>query len=291
MWTALDRCSWVGAIASQVALEGKFAAATETLPPVTWLRSPELCAACALGFDALLADVYWIRAVQYYGDAEALDGEEEGIRPPPSAARHHHDTGPAIQHRVSVWRDPAVGGLSQRSRGPGPGDCVAPERHSRNARPVAVLPRRGVRRSTGGDTTIRPRRNGSSKQRSCRMHLGGSQPTAASMLARGGDRNSARALWTELATTSDQDWIRNSAKKALLQLDAEVVDRATRSLSCTTVLRCPRPVPGRLERARQRRVVERNPARPDRYAVRDRFGVRDCGRCARFATVPAAAPR
>ena len=46
-------------------------------------------------------------------------------------------------------------------------------------------------------------------------------PVAASFLAEGGARDSARALWTELATTTDQDWLRTTANRALLQLDAE----------------------------------------------------------------------
>ncbi len=46
-------------------------------------------------------------------------------------------------------------------------------------------------------------------------------PVAASMLAEEGARDSARALWTELANTAEQDWLRNAANRALLQLDAE----------------------------------------------------------------------
>ena len=68
-WTALI-VFLVSAIASQVALEGKFQRPIDTLPPVTWLRSPELSKRVTLGFDSLLADAYWIRAVQYYGDAK-----------------------------------------------------------------------------------------------------------------------------------------------------------------------------------------------------------------------------
>jgi hypothetical protein len=48
-------------------------------------------------------------------------------------------------------------------------------------------------------------------------------PVAASMLAEGGARDSARALWTELANTTDQDWLRTTATRALQQLDAEAV--------------------------------------------------------------------
>src|ERR687896_1986324 len=44
------------------------------LPPMLWMRSPAVLDRFALGFDALVADVYWIRAVVYYGGVRrALD--------------------------------------------------------------------------------------------------------------------------------------------------------------------------------------------------------------------------
>jgi tetratricopeptide (TPR) repeat protein len=44
-------------------------------------------------------------------------------------------------------------------------------------------------------------------------------PVSASMLARGGDRTSARFLWQQILE-SDQAWLRRTAERSLLQLDA-----------------------------------------------------------------------
>lgn len=46
------------------------------------------------------------------------------------------------------------------------------------------------------------------------------RPLAASMLIRGGDRESSRFLWRQLRESADQDWLRALAEKRLLQLQA-----------------------------------------------------------------------
>ena len=38
------------------------------MPGVHWIQSPGLMRRLAVGFNAIWADIYWIRAVQYYGD-------------------------------------------------------------------------------------------------------------------------------------------------------------------------------------------------------------------------------
>src|SRR4029453_9478245 len=66
-----------GAVASQVVVEGAIQRET-VAPTVDWIRSPELMRRLALGFDTLLADVYWIRSVQYYGDTKlSLSAKKE----------------------------------------------------------------------------------------------------------------------------------------------------------------------------------------------------------------------
>jgi hypothetical protein len=37
---------------------------------VQWVRSPAVMRRLVLGFDTLAADLYWIRAVQYYGSTK-----------------------------------------------------------------------------------------------------------------------------------------------------------------------------------------------------------------------------
>ena len=66
--------------------------------------SPGVLERLALSFDAVLANVYWIRVLQHYGGTRrATEGPKEYERAPLSIARHYHDARSALQHRVSVW--------------------------------------------------------------------------------------------------------------------------------------------------------------------------------------------
>ena len=47
------------------------------------------------------------------------------------------------------------------------------------------------------------------------------RPVAASMLTEGGDRAPARKLWFEMATTAEHEWLRESGRRGLMQIDAE----------------------------------------------------------------------
>ena len=42
-----------------------------------YVRSPEFLKRAALSYDALLADVYWIRAVQHYGGTKLTTGAQK----------------------------------------------------------------------------------------------------------------------------------------------------------------------------------------------------------------------
>jgi len=47
---------------------------TSNLDEVLYVSSPKLLKRLSLGYDGLLADIYWTRAVQYYGSKHALGG-------------------------------------------------------------------------------------------------------------------------------------------------------------------------------------------------------------------------
>ena len=220
-WTALI-VFLVSAIASQVALEGKFQRPIDTLPPVTWLRSPELSKRVTLGFDSLLADAYWIRAVQYYGDAKLSTSKkkEYGLLYPLL------DITTTLDPRFNIaYRFGAILLSEGYPNGPGnPDQAIALLKKG-----IEEMPDRWQYYHDAGFVEYWWRHDykaasewllKAAKLPNAPRWL---EPTAAGMLARGGDRDSARALWSELAATSGQDWIRSSAKKALLQLDAEAV--------------------------------------------------------------------
>jgi tetratricopeptide (TPR) repeat protein len=55
------------------------------------------------------------------------------------------------------------------------------------------------------------------------------QTMAAVTLARGGDRDAARKLWTEMLAATDMEWVRRAAEYGLLQLRAlDEIDELTR---------------------------------------------------------------
>ena len=67
----------VTATATQVVLEGKLQRPV-TKPGVHWIQSPGLMRRLTVGFNAIWADIYWIRAVQYYGDTKlSLDEKKQ----------------------------------------------------------------------------------------------------------------------------------------------------------------------------------------------------------------------
>src|SRR5690349_1188889 len=73
---------WVALVAlfvSLVTVQTMADATTTKLasPSITWIRSPELMKRLSLEFDALMADFYWIRAVQYYGDTKLSTNEHK----------------------------------------------------------------------------------------------------------------------------------------------------------------------------------------------------------------------
>ena len=240
-----------------------------------------------VGFDAVLADVYWIRAVQYYGDTKLSTSEkkEYGLLYPLL------DITTTLDPRFNIaYRFGAILLSEGYPNGPGnPDEAIALLQKG-----IREMPDRWQYYHDAGFVEYRWRQDykaasewllKAAKLPNAPRWL---EPTAASMLARGGDRNSARALWSELAATSGQDWIRSSAKKALLQLDAETVIEQLEFLT-QRFFDARGRFPASWNRTRHRRVVEGNPARPVWYALRDRLGVRHRRRRTRFTTVPAAA--
>ena len=92
---------------------------------VLYVRIGEVMQQAALSYDAVLADVYWIRALQHYRSRAAEASRATAVRSAVSAARPRDDARSAIYGRLPVRRH-----LSRRAasrwRGPArPGDRAA----------------------------------------------------------------------------------------------------------------------------------------------------------------------
>src|ERR1041384_8882982 len=53
-----------------------------SLQEVLYITSPKAVKRLSLGYEGLLADVYWTRAVQYFGNHHAMNSEEYDLLAP-----------------------------------------------------------------------------------------------------------------------------------------------------------------------------------------------------------------
>ena len=196
----------------------RVSAAPGPLPPTLWMRSPALMNRLALGFDALVADVYWIRAVVYYGGVRrTLDPNKTyDLLYPLLDITTSLDPGFLLAYRMGAifLSEPYPGGAGR------PDLAVALLEKGARARPHAwQLPHDigFVYFWTYRDFI----RAAEWLERASTMADAPSwlKPVVAGMLARGGDRHTARLLWTEMLR-SDEGRMKEAAELRLAQLDA-----------------------------------------------------------------------
>jgi hypothetical protein len=194
-----------------------------------YVRSPQALKRIVLGFDALAADIYWIRAIQHYG----------GQRLETGGARRYELLYSLLDITTSL--DPyfniayRFGGIFLSEKYPGgPG---------RPDQAVALL-RKGIAAQPGkwqyyhdigfihywslGDSVAAADwfRRGAAQPDAPNWLM----PVAAAMLTKGNDRASARFLWQQILQ-SDQDWLRRTAERSLAQLDAlDQIDELNRRI-------------------------------------------------------------
>jgi hypothetical protein len=209
----------VSATMTQVVLEGRLQKPA-VMPGVHWIQSPGLMRRLAVGFNAIWADIYWIRAVQYYGDTKlSVDDKKnyDGLYPLLDI------TTSLDPHFNIAYRFGSILLSEAYPNGPGQADQAI------------VLLQKGIREMPdkwqyfhdAGFVEYWWRRDA---QAAADWFIKGSklqgapewlEPLAASVLAQHGEREASRAVWTQLNRTADHEWIRQAARRGLLQLDAE----------------------------------------------------------------------
>ena len=194
---------------------------------VLYVRSGEALRRLSLSFSPLLADVYWVRAVQYYG----------GTRLSASTTRRYDLLYPLLDITTSL--DPRFN-IAYRF-----GSIFLAENYPGGAgRPdlaIALL-EKGFRANPArwqylqdigfvyywwmGD--YRHAGEWFTKAADVPGAPWWLRSLAAVTLAQGGDRQSSRRLWQALRETADNDWLRNNANLRLAQLDAlDGIDQLT----------------------------------------------------------------
>jgi hypothetical protein len=191
---------------------------------VLYVRSPELASRLFLSFDALAADVYWMRAIQHYG---------QSLHAPDDTRRFEHlapflDLATTLDPRFNVaYRFGAI--LLALDPPVGPGDVAGAI--GLLAKGLAANPGRWEYAHdigfihywhTGRFALAADWFDRASAVPGAPEWLG---PLAALTRARGGNRSGARTLLLGLQR-SEEAYIRRAADRALLQLQAlEDIDR------------------------------------------------------------------
>jgi hypothetical protein len=209
----------VGAPAAQVALEGRLQK-PPVMQGVQWIQSPGLMRRLAVGFNDIWADIYWIRAVQYYGDTKLSVDQK----------KNYDQLYPLLDITTSLdpnfniaYRFGSILLSEGYPNGPGNTDQAI----TLLQKGINEMPNKWQYYHDAGFVEYWWRRDSqaaagwfmkASKQPGAPNWL---KPLAASVLAEGGELDASRELWTLLAETAEHEWIRQAAKRGLMQLDAE----------------------------------------------------------------------
>lgn len=189
-------------------------------PPsgMMWIRSGPLAQRLALGFDNLVADVYWIRAVVYFGGQRLTTREKNFEQLYPlldlvTSLDSHFKV--AYRFGAIFLAEPAPGGAGRPNLAIDllqKGLASHPNRWE-YAQDIGFIYYWWVRDYARGAEWFK--RAG---------EISGAPewlaPLAATTLAEGGNRDSSRTLWTQLRDQSEVEWIRTNASHRLQQLDA-----------------------------------------------------------------------
>ena len=183
-----------------------------------YVRSPEALRRIALSFDALAADVYWIRALQHYGgDRLSRDGR-----------RRYELLYPMLDLTTSLdpyftiaYRFGAIFLSEGYPSGPGrPDQAIALLNKGVRAQPdnwryyhdIAFVHYWQYRDPKTAAAWFRR----AASRPDAPSWL---EPVAASMLVEGGDRASARFLFEQISR-SEEPWLQRMGRRSLSQLDA-----------------------------------------------------------------------
>jgi tetratricopeptide (TPR) repeat protein len=209
----------IAVFVSSTLVRDRVYAVTDSETELLYIPSGAVLERMALSFDSLLADVYWIRALQVYGGTRRSDGEE----------KNYDLLGPLLDITTTLdpefnaaYRFGAIFLTEAFPNGPGRTDLA-----------VALL-KKGIER--------KPERweyymdigfiyywwvqdyEQAAEWFDRAADVPGAswwlRSLAANTLAAGGSREASRMLWRQLYDSADSDWIRTEATRRLTQLQA-----------------------------------------------------------------------
>jgi tetratricopeptide (TPR) repeat protein len=209
----------IAVFVSSAVVRDRVYAVTDPQTQLLYIPSGAMLDRMALSFDALLADVYWIRALQAYGGTRRSDGD----------VKSYDLLGPLLDITTTLdpefnaaYRFGAIFLTEAYPNGPGRPDLA-----------VALL-EKGIERMPDRWEYymdigfiyywwVKDFERAAEWFDKAADVPGSSwwlRSLAANTLAAGGSRESSRMLWTEMYTSADTEWIRNEATRRLTQLRA-----------------------------------------------------------------------
>jgi hypothetical protein len=184
-----------------------------------YITSARAIGRAALSFDALAADLYWIRALQHYG----------GTRLSKTADKRYPLLHPLIELTTSLdprftiaYRFGAIFLAESPPDGPGRPDWSL----ALLQKGLDAVPEQWQLAMDMGFVHYWWMKD--HKAAAAWFERAGNMPggswwlksLAATTLAEGGDRASSRRMWQRIFETADHDWLRNNARLRLMQFDA-----------------------------------------------------------------------
>jgi tetratricopeptide (TPR) repeat protein len=230
--------------------------------PALYLTSDRAVGRMSLGFRALNADLYWIRALQYYGGIQ--QAHREGRRPLDPGSEYADlfpflDLATSLDPQFNIaYRFGAIFLSEPPPGGPGRPDLAIRLLN----KGLAARPDKWEYMQDIG--FVHYWWNHDYRAAAAAFQQASEIPDApwwlrslaASTVAQGGDRRSSRMMWTVLAQSAGNDWLRNSAVRSLQQLDAldaidtleplvsQYRDRAATPLTWQSLMRAGAPLRG-----------------------------------------------
>jgi hypothetical protein len=243
-----------------------------------YLRSATAVRRLAGAYSALAADLYWIRAIQYYGSGavklEQLARQQPVVPPPPPSLAAVDEAFPLLYPMLDITTtlDPRFN-IAYRF-----GAIFLAEPFPKGAaRPdlaIALLEKGLAQRPDKWEYMedigfvnywFRHDFHVAAQWFQKAADVPGApvwlRPLAASTLAQGGDRRSSRAMWEAIRQSAEVDWMRHEAERRLAQLQAlDVVDMLQRAVDDYARRTGETPDWSALARARVVRAVPLDPS-------------------------------
>jgi len=190
-----------------------------TTANMLYVRSPEAVQRLALSYDSLVADVYWIRAVQHYGSTKLSSDPNKQY----DLLYPLLDLTTSLDPRFSVaYTFGSIFLAEPPPGGPGRPDlAIALLKKGLRAQPQKWEFAQSIGfvhywwRQDYDEAAAWFARAAEFPNAPVWM-----APLAATTLAQGGRRESSRVLWQHIARDAEDEWFRNEAARRLRQLDA-----------------------------------------------------------------------